>query len=305
MRATVKSESSGLFELRECLHDAQAETRFPDFICIGAQKAGTTWLDHNLRRHPGVWLPPIKEVQYFNELYIPKSKNWTVSYRREKGAISLRRYIQRTPAEEWDFRYIGRLADIVGSPISDDWYGRLFALAAPDQVCGEITPDYATLPDIGIRHVARLNPEVKIILLMRDPIERSWSHIRMMATKQRTNDLAKLESMALNADMARRADYAAIIAAWTARVPQKRFLAAFMEDLVSAPSKVLMDLCAFLGVDYKPKFFKKSSTPVHAGKDMEMPPSVAAILKEKLRPAYDGIARLYPEIGAAWLSRHY
>ena len=37
----------------------------PHFLCIGAQKAGTTWLYHNLRSHPAVWMPPLKEIFYF------------------------------------------------------------------------------------------------------------------------------------------------------------------------------------------------------------------------------------------------
>ncbi len=39
---------------------------FPDFIGIGAQKAGTTWLDRNLRAHPQVWMPKRKELHYFD-----------------------------------------------------------------------------------------------------------------------------------------------------------------------------------------------------------------------------------------------
>ena len=38
----------------------------PDFLGIGAQKAGTTWLALNLGVHPQVWLPPIKELHYFD-----------------------------------------------------------------------------------------------------------------------------------------------------------------------------------------------------------------------------------------------
>jgi hypothetical protein len=127
----------------------------------------------------------------------------------------------------------------------------------------------------------------------------------MMAKKRRTSEVGALESMASHADMTRRSDYAAIIAAWTKFVPQERFFATFMEDIANDPNKVLKDLCGFLGVAYRPKFFKKMANPIHSGDELEMPPSVAAILKERLRPAYDGIARLYPEIGAAWLSRHY
>src|SRR5437763_16018587 len=40
----------------------------PDFICVGPQKTGTGWLYEQLESHPDFWMPPIKELQYFNQL---------------------------------------------------------------------------------------------------------------------------------------------------------------------------------------------------------------------------------------------
>ena len=40
---------------------------YPDFLIVGAQKAGTTWLHRNLRAHPQVWMPHDKELHYFDE----------------------------------------------------------------------------------------------------------------------------------------------------------------------------------------------------------------------------------------------
>ena len=45
---------------------AADDTRGPDFICIGAQKAGTRWLFDQLAFHPGFWMPPVKELHYLN-----------------------------------------------------------------------------------------------------------------------------------------------------------------------------------------------------------------------------------------------
>ncbi len=39
---------------------------FPDFLGIGAQKSGTTWLYQNLAAHPQVWMPPVKELHYLD-----------------------------------------------------------------------------------------------------------------------------------------------------------------------------------------------------------------------------------------------
>lgn len=44
----------------------------PDFIGIGAPKAGTTWLYYQLKDHPDLWLPPVKELHYFNWPRFPR-----------------------------------------------------------------------------------------------------------------------------------------------------------------------------------------------------------------------------------------
>ena len=42
---------------------------FPNFLVIGASRSGTTWIDKNLRDHPSVYLPPIKELHFFDSRY--------------------------------------------------------------------------------------------------------------------------------------------------------------------------------------------------------------------------------------------
>jgi hypothetical protein len=55
---------------------------YPDFLCIGTPKSGTTWLDHQLRCHPALWLPPIKELHHFDCL---GTAPWALYYRFDKG----------------------------------------------------------------------------------------------------------------------------------------------------------------------------------------------------------------------------
>src|SRR5215472_17512260 len=40
----------------------------PDFLCVGAHKGGTTWLYQQLDSHPDFWMPPLKELHYFDQL---------------------------------------------------------------------------------------------------------------------------------------------------------------------------------------------------------------------------------------------
>jgi hypothetical protein len=284
---------------------AVAEYRYPDFLCIGVQKAGTSWLDVNLRRHPQIWLPPMKELQFFSHVHLPETRRWTDRQRRARGMQLMNRYMERNPPAEWDYRYLGRAADLVAGPVTDGWYGRIFALAGPEKVCGEITPEYCLIPDAGIEHVLNLSPKVRIVLSLRDPIERSWSHLRMFA---RTRELPMTDALAAYADdqdQVQRADYAGIVARWRRFVPEERFHVLFMDDVAERPGEVLEKLCTFLAVDYLPDIFKKAAQRVHEGEAQEMPPAVLAVLKKNLRPAYDGIAALYPEIGARWMAKYY
>lgn len=60
---------------------------YPDFLVIGAQKAGTSWLYRNLKYHKQVWLPPVKELHYFDTLKRKKNKTDAIdnnkTFRRE------------------------------------------------------------------------------------------------------------------------------------------------------------------------------------------------------------------------------
>src|SRR5436309_7536874 len=40
----------------------------PDFLCVGAQKAGTSWVYQQLEPHPDFWMPPVKELHYLDTL---------------------------------------------------------------------------------------------------------------------------------------------------------------------------------------------------------------------------------------------
>ena len=280
------------------------ECRFPDFLCIGAQKAGTTWLFENIRAHPSIWLPPVKELQYFNDVHIPGHRAWTQRHRRQHGVRALETALSR-PRDKRDYQRIARIADIVSGNLSDDWYGRIFKLARPNQICGEMTPEYSLLPPAGIAHVVRLMPKVKIIFLMRDPIARTWSHIRMLARVAGTPDTESLIKIANYKDIVDRSDYSAIIHRWSTQISQDRVFVSFMDDIVAEPERVLTELCRFFEIEYQDRYFARRNQAVHVGEALEMPPEIFDILKRRLKPAYISIKQLYPDVGGKWYAAHY
>jgi hypothetical protein len=281
----------------------QSALRYPDFFCIGAQKAGTTWLHENLRFHPKVWLAPVKELHYFNHLYLPWQRAWTGTHRRNHGARALHGYLDTVKRADWDYRHIARVAEIISGEPSDEWYGKIFSVARPEQLCGEITPEYSILPPEGIEHVLRLSPNAKFVMMLRDPVDRNWSHIRMNARKDAT--LEDYLRIARYNDVVDRSNYPRIIRTWTRFVPADRFKVVFMDDIVAQPRTVMADLCGFLGLDYEDSMFTRLDKPVHVGAEQEIPPEVLDLIKTQLQPIYTRFCEMYPDIGNKWRALHY
>jgi hypothetical protein len=110
----------------------------PDFLIIGAQRCGTGSLYAYLRAHPRIAGPRAKEVHYF-DLHPMRSLTW---YRAHFPTRARHIYVHR--------RYGG------------------------DLVVGEATPAYLLLPATPAK-VLEMNEHVKLIALLRDPVDRAFS----------------------------------------------------------------------------------------------------------------------------------
>lgn len=141
----------------------------PDFICIGAAKAGTTWLRRALKNSPGYWMPPVKELRYFGQDIGDRDK------RLLENAEAMTDMPPQTL--EWFRRYVN------GSPKDDAWYLSLFEFAG-DNVTGDVSPAYAPLPVRFIEHAKRLCPDASILTLVRNPFERNVSHLANLAAQK-------------------------------------------------------------------------------------------------------------------------
>jgi hypothetical protein len=281
-----------------------SKRRAPDFVCIGAQKAGTTWLHANLATHPGVWLPPVKELHHFDELHLDARGHRAAAgeRRREKArAVLAAAGDDRSAAA----RAAALLADGSGS---DDWYTRLFALAPADAVCGEITPAYALLPPAGVDHLVSVSPAVRILFLVRDPIDRAWSQIRMRLRAPGPHDAARfgpLRDLELDPRVLMRSRYSETLRVYRTRVPEARLWIGDHDLLGSDPEALLRSACRFLGVGYAPELFPHLAERRHEGAAATIEPRVYERLKAALEPEYEALAGALPEQAARWRERHY
>lgn len=294
--------------------------RFPDFLGIGAQKAGTTWLHRNLVGHPDVWLPPVKELHYFDQLYVSTPEHQTHApspsgHRRRPRADDRRReraeqalaQLDR-PATD-DRSVASRAAELIATGIvSDDWYGSIFALAPSSAICGEVTPSYALLPEDGIAHVVALNPDVKILFLVRDPIDRAVAHLQMFHQRRDPHDEGQLELLRIlevDSRFLSRSRYSETLRRYRRHVDEQAIWIGDFDRLAGAPEELLHSVCAFLGVEFDARFFPEMNQRFNVGVARDLGDAVYKRLKDALEPEYDALAQIVPEAASRWRQRHY
>ena len=155
------------------------ETNKPDFFIVGAAKSGTTSLYHYLNQHPEIYLSPIKEPNFFSSDI--KIENLRQSVKN------------RIKAENIDqFFNDGMKRTIHRAFIRDEHqYLQLFAPAAPGQLKGEASPSYL-YSEVAAKAIFAFNEKAKIIIILREPSSRAYSHYKMDLKLGFTQDSFKL-----------------------------------------------------------------------------------------------------------------
>ncbi|CAN0584770.1 unnamed protein product, partial [Laminaria digitata] len=96
----------------------------PDFICIGAQKAATTWLYQSLKARPDIFLPVIKELHYFSQLHAQHPHIYGPTHRKSQIGDCVhyfQRLVKTLPPVQRASK-LKQLEHIDADTIDDDWY---------------------------------------------------------------------------------------------------------------------------------------------------------------------------------------
>jgi hypothetical protein len=201
------------------------------------------------------------------------------------------------------YRYLGAHPDVVASVrkeveyftrryrLGERWYRAHFPLALPwlgTRSVFEATPDYLFHPAAAARAVETL-PGARIVVLLRDPVERAWSHhghmVRLGYETLGFADALEAEDDRIAADLARvddaahdpkellrfsyrsRGRYAEQLERWFEHYPRDRVLVLWSDDLFNEPVATYRRLLVFLGLrDKLPSSFPNvSARPGSAG----------------------------------------
>lgn len=132
-----------------------------------------------------------------------------------------------------------------------DWYRGLFA-GDDGRRAGEITPAYAILPEPVIAEVRAAFPLVRLIYLIRSPIERAWSSAKMAVgrAEMRIDEASDcwFRDHFRSAGSLARGDYETCLRAWLRHYPAEQLLVLRYERIATDPEGVAAACCAHLGI---------------------------------------------------------
>ena len=258
------------------------------FLCIGAQKAGTTWLHEILQSHPNLCLPVGKEVHFWD-------------WHRRKGL---------------------------------GWYSRQFvpqSSSSSDCLLGEITPCYAILPPHYIQEIKLLFPDLKIIFIARNLVDRAWSAILMELRhesrglkpgefptdkapsqpsynpmedpSQYDNDyfMQRLE----HSTHTSRSDYATALRLWLKYFPKEQIIILDYRDISKNPHRLIEMVCKHIGVSSSILLQKWNDEDLNkkvnaATSHYSMNPLLQQRFEEYLKPMERDFNNLLKELEYSW-----
>ncbi|MEU4561990.1 sulfotransferase [Actinoplanes sp. NPDC023936] len=201
----------------------------PDFLIAGVPKAGTTALHAALTGHPELFLPSVKEPKFFLSDGPPPQFG---------GPGDVQTYQE----------HVWRQSD----------YEALFDAAPAGTLRGEATPFYL-YDRTAHERIAKLTPDAKLVLLLRDPVDRAhsnWTHLWVAGLEEEADFLA-----ACRAEEDRRArgwadfwhyialgKYGEQLQHLYRHISRDQVLLLRYRDLKDDPARTLDRVCAFLGV---------------------------------------------------------
>ncbi len=186
------------------------------------------------------------------------------------------------------------------------FYRDLFAINDGRQH-GDVTPAYAILPPPVIEECHHAFPDLRLIYIMRNPIDRAWSHATMDACAAGLNpaelpDQWFLDHFFSPASM-QRGDYESCLSHWTSIYPADHFLLLYFEDLQQDPATLLAKCCRHLGLEtiHQPGDASLAHL-VNPGAPRRARPAADSVLRELYIPKINSLSRFLQRGLAIWLA---
>jgi hypothetical protein len=211
--------------------------RKPDFLIIGAQKCGTTWLWAVLRDHPEVFLPETKELEFF-------------SYSKNLEGDGFKRYLATHFENAGSARAVGEATP------SYFWNSE-----AHPEYCDKPKGFERDIPGAVLRH---LGPRTRLVLALRSPVQRAISAYLHHVRKERIDRSRNIFDVGRDRGILHMGFYHEHLKEWLVRFPMRQIHLVILEEAAAQPGPAFTNLFGFLGVDTAFRS-KKMNRAIHTG----------------------------------------
>lgn len=276
-------------------------TSLRTFLGIGAQKAGTTRLAGYLAHHPHVYIPPIKEMHFFDLLGNDRGL-------RNRAILDIRlrhRFLEAAVSDEKDItpemneiRSITERFAIGHDP--DKYRAMLMDAPAGKTICGEFTPAYAAMTADQIARIPQVLDRPRILFILRNPVDRFLSQVSHHATPLTLNpeEVDSPLNLLDKPGFTERTRYDWTLKSLDAVFPAEDVYVGFFEDLYGPDARDFHHrICTFLGLD--PALGQRVPHGKPA-KTRDCAPQERKALVEAFEPAYRDVKERLGRLPATW-----
>ncbi len=221
--------------------------RWPNFLVIGAAKCGTTSLYHYLKSHPEVYMSPIKEPNFFSTDIDPSRFSPLYKQIEKQKRLNLEEYVKGDMNRE-----------IWGYFVRDKkHYTALFKKVTNQKAIGEVSNSYL-FSETAAREIYRTLPDVKLIVILRHPVDRMYSHYLANLRDGKTylpfrqeieKDFNQKEKgWYINHGYVELGFYATQLKRYLDLFPPEQMKILLYDQLKKEPRQLMEEVCRFLGI---------------------------------------------------------
>ncbi|UWQ05650.1 sulfotransferase [Aliiroseovarius crassostreae] len=274
--------------------------------CVGAPKSGTSWLFDYFYYHPTAKTRALKEVHYWDSLEGGRGGFWLDQHRARRADLAqANKSEKKAEAKAFQDAAIAAIDNWVtcfdGQTRDDAAYLDFISDHGKAGLAVDFTPSYGSLSAQSFQKMADLSENARFLFLMRDPVERILSHLRMDSHGDLDKLNRKIEKFLSEEDSdlhILRSNYRRTINNLLKVVPRERVHFEYYETLFS--DDAIQRLCAFAGLEPAKALFEKR---VHKG--LRYPNFAAPVekLRQALNPQYNFVEKFMGELPAEWTQK--
>lgn len=218
----------------------------PDVFLVGAAKAGTTSIYNYFKKHPDIFVSPIKEPNFFSTDIL--TENFSAIYKKNTF-LDVDNYFSQNELPDIQLSFVRKA----------EQYERLFEKASNGQLKAECSTSYL-YSKMAAKEIFNVNPDAKILIVLRNPVDRCVSHYQM-ALRYGHTSLPLMK--AINKDLAAKKKgwgiselfvdlsmYTEQLERYLTVFPFEQIKILFYEDLKRNTVQFYQELSLFLGIAF-------------------------------------------------------